>query len=163
MNAPAATAARRMNLYAMVLIVLGLIGYGLAWSESNAPPTPTPAQAESEAAVEGAVDTAPAAAPSLTPLIFTVGPAMLMLLMGFMSSRIERSKIVGMIGIHLGMLLPIVFAIAYAVVGWGRYTKWQAGEKPFANVLLFAVMVLSSVVAAVLVLKARPSKDARSA
>jgi hypothetical protein len=88
---------------------------------------------------------------------------MLMLLMGFMSSRIERSKIVGMIGIHLGMLLPIVFAIAYAVVGWGRYTKWQAGEKPFANVLLFAVMVLSSVVAAVLVLKARPSKDARSA
>ncbi|MFZ9691302.1 MAG: hypothetical protein ACO3EP_04610 [Phycisphaerales bacterium] len=163
MNAPAATAARRMNLYAMVLIVLGLIGYGLAWSEANAPPAPTPAQAESEAAVEGAVDTAPAAAPSLTPLIFTVGPAMLMLLMGFMSSRIERSKIVGMIGIHLGMLLPIVFAIAYAVVGWGRYTKWQAGEKPFANVLLFAVMVLSSVVAAVLVLKARPSKDARSA
>jgi hypothetical protein len=163
MNAPAATAARRMNLYAMVLIVLGLIGYGLAWSEANAPPAPTPAQAESEAAVEGAVDTAPAAAPSLTPLIFTVGPAMLMLLMGFMSSRIKRSKIVGMIGIHLGMLLPIVFAIAYAVVGWGRYTKWQAGEKPFANVLLFAVMVLSSVVAAVLVLKARPSKDARSA
>lgn len=163
MTAPAATAARRMNLYAMVLIVLGLIGYGLAWSEANAPPAPTPAQAESEAAVEGAVDTAPAAAPSLTPLIFTVGPAMLMLLMGFMSSRIERSKIVGMIGIHLGMLLPIVFAIAYAVVGWGRYTKWQAGEKPFANVLLFAVMVLSSVVAAVLVLKARPSKDARSA
>ncbi|MGA0172670.1 MAG: hypothetical protein ACO3NL_03360 [Phycisphaerales bacterium] len=163
MNAPAATAARRMNLYAMVLIVLGLIGYGLAWSEANAPPAPTPAQAASEAAVEGAVDTAPAAAPSLTPLIFTVGPAMLMLLMGFMSSRIERSKIVGMIGIHLGMLLPIVFAIAYAVVGWGRYTKWQAGEKPFANVLLFAVMVLSSVVAAVLVLKARPSKDARSA
>lgn len=162
MNAPAANAARRMNLYAMVLILLGLIGYGLAWSEAQAPPSPTPAQAEAEAAVDGAVESAPVTAPSLTPLIFTIGPALLMLLMGFMSSMIGRSKAVGMIGIHLGMLLPIVFAVAYAVVGWGRYTKWQAGEKPFANVVLFAVMVLASVIAAVLVLKARPSKEART-
>ncbi|MFM1890042.1 MAG: hypothetical protein RLZZ565_799 [Planctomycetota bacterium] len=163
MNAPAATAARRMNLYALVLIVLGLIGYGLAWSEAKAPPSPTPAQAEAEAAVDGSVESAPVTAPSLTPLIFTIGPALLMLLMGLMTTQIDRAKAIGMIGIHLGMLLPIVFAIAYAAVGWGRFTKWQAGEKPFANVLLFAVMVLASVIAALMILKARPSKEARGA
>ena len=161
MSPHAALAARRMNLYAIVLILLGLIGYGLAWAEAKAPPTPTPAQAEAEAATDAAVESAPVAAPSLTPLIFTIGPALLMLLMGFMTSQLGRSKPIGMIGIHLGMLLPIVFAIAYAVVGWGRFTKWQAGEKPLANVLLFAVMVLASVIAAILVLKARPPKEAR--
>lgn len=163
MSSHAATAARRMNLYALALVLLGLIGYGLAWAEAKAPPSPTPAQAEAEAAVDGVVEAAPAAAPSLTPLIFTFGPALLMLLMGFMTSQFARSKAIGMIGIHLGMLLPIVFAIAYAVVGWGRFTKWQAGEKPLANVLLFAVMVLASVIAAAMILKSRPPKESRGA
>jgi hypothetical protein len=95
MNAPAAAAARRMNLYALVLIVLGLIGYGLAWSESKAPPSPTPAQAEAEAAVDGSVESAPVTAPSLTPLIFTIGPALLMLLMGFMTTKIDRDRLCG--------------------------------------------------------------------
>ena len=163
MSPPAAIAARRMNIYAPVLVLLGLIGYGLAWAEAKAPPAPTPVEAEVESAVDGEVDAAPVAAPSITPLIFTIGPALLMLLMGFMTSQLARSKAIGMIGIHLGMLLPFVFAIAYGVVGWGRFTKWQAGEKPLANVLLFAVMVLSSVIAAAMILAARPPKESRGA
>lgn len=163
MSPPAAIAARRMNIYALVLVLLGLIGYGLAWAEAKAPPAPTPVEAEVESAVDGEVDAAPVAAPSITPLIFTIGPALLMLLMGFMTSQLARSKAIGMIGIHLGMLLPFVFAIAYGVVGWGRFTQWQAGEKPLANVLLFAVMVLSSVIAAAMILAARPPKESRGA
>lgn len=161
MSPHTANAARRMNLYAFVLILLGVIGYGLAWSEAKSPPATTPTQAEAEASTDLAPEAAPVAAPSLTPLIFTIGPALLMLLMGFMTSQLARSKPIGMIGIHLGMLLPIVFAIAYAVVGWGRFTKWQAGEKPLANVLLFAAMVISSVIATVMILKGRPPKEAR--
>ena len=38
MSTHAAIAARRMNLYAIVLILLGLIGYGLAWAEANRQP-----------------------------------------------------------------------------------------------------------------------------
>lgn len=177
---PAATAARRMTLYAVVLIVLGLIGYGLAWSEVGADATAADAttgatdadgmvdgmqdggeQGGAEAAGQGGAEAA--AAPSLTPLIFTIGPAVLMLLMAWMSRMIERSKPLGMIGIHLGMVLPVVFGIAYATVGWGRFTAWQAGEKPFANVVLFVAMVLASLIATIGILKARPSKDARGA
>jgi hypothetical protein len=84
-----------------------------------------------------------------------------MLAMAWMSRMIDRSKVLGMIGIHLGMLLPAVFGVAYAIVGWGRFTGWQAGEKPFANVLLFLAMILASLLATIGILKARPSKDAR--
>ncbi len=165
---PAATAARRMTLYAVVLIVLGVIGYGLAWSEVGADATTGATDADGmvdgmqDGGEQGGVETA-AAAPSLTPLIFTIGPAVLMLLMAWMSRMIERSKPLGMIGIHLGMVLPVVFGIAYATVGWGRFTAWQAGEKPFANVVLFVAMVLASLIATIGILKARPSKDARGA
>ncbi|MGA0285978.1 MAG: hypothetical protein ACO31E_12245 [Phycisphaerales bacterium] len=145
---PAGTAARRMTVYAITLVVLGLIGFGLAWGEAAAV-----AQAE---AGDGK-----SSAPSLTPLIFTIGPALLMLAMAWMSRMIDRSKVLGMIGIHLGMLLPAVFGVAYAIVGWGRFTGWQAGEKPFANVLLFLAMILASLLATIGILKARPSKDAR--
>jgi len=161
MNPHAASAAGRMRLYALVLVVLGLVGYGLAWSEASAPPTPTPAEAELEAAVDGATTDAATAAPSITPLIFTFGPALLMVVMAWMSARLDRSKAIGMIGIHLGMLLPFVFAVAYAVVGWGRLGKWQAGEKPLSAVVLFAVMVLASLAAGIAVLQARPSKGER--
>lgn len=161
MNTHAASAAGRMRVYALVLVVLGLVGYGLAWSEAKAPPSPTPAEAEVEAAVDGAATEAPAAAPSITPLIFTFGPALLMVVMSWMTSRIDRSKALGMIGIHLGMLLPFVFAIAYAVVGWGRLGKWQAGEKPLSAVVLFAVMVVASLAAGIAVLQTRPSKSER--
>lgn len=165
---PASVAARRMTVYAIVLVVLGLVGYGLAWSEAGAGGTGTAetevAAAEGETAAANAdAPESPSAAPSLTPLIFTIGPAVLMLLMAWASRMIERSKPLGMIGIHLGMLLPVVFGIAYATVGWGRFTAWQAGEKPFANVLLFVAMVLASLVAAIAILKARPSKEARGA
>ncbi|MHC4833598.1 MAG: hypothetical protein ACYTFH_06890 [Planctomycetota bacterium] len=172
---PAATAARRMTLYAVVLIVLGVIGYGLAWSEVGADATTGATDADGmvdgmqDGAEQGGAETAGqggaevAAAPSLTPLIFTIGPAVLMLLMAWMSRMIERSKPLGMIGIHLGMVLPVVFGIAYATVGWGRFTAWQAGEKPFANVVLFVAMVLASLIATIGILKARPSKDARGA
>jgi hypothetical protein len=156
-----------------VLIVLGLIGYGLAWSEVGADATAADATTGAtdadgmvdgmqDGGEQGGVETA-AAAPSLTPLIFTIGPAVLMLLMAWMSRMIERSKPLGMIGIHLGMVLPVVFGIAYATVGWGRFTAWQAGEKPFANVVLFVAMVLASLIATIGILKARPSKDARGA
>lgn len=162
---PASVAARRMTVYAIVLVVLGLVGYGLAWSEAGASAAKiaeTAAEGETAAANADAPES-PSAAPSLTPLIFTIGPAVLMLLMAWASRMIERSKPLGMIGIHLGMLLPVVFGIAYATVGWGRFTAWQAGEKPFANVLLFVAMVLASLVAAIAILKARPSKEARGA
>lgn len=158
-TSPAAAAARRMTTYAIALVVLGLIGFGLAFvaaGETTADATPGSAPA-----AEGAGGAAAPSGPSFTPLIFTVGPALLMLLMAFMSRRIDRSKAIGMIGIHLGMLLPIVFGIAYATVGWGRFTAWQAGEKPFLNVLLFAAMVLASLLATIGIVKARPSKAAR--
>jgi hypothetical protein len=160
---PAFVAARRLYLYALVLAVLGLAGYGLAVVQASAPPvSPTEAAAEANGAASAA-DEAEAAGPSLTPLIFTLGPALLTLLAGWMSSRLEVSRAIGMIGIHVGMLLPLLFGVAYAVVGWGRFTRWQAGESPLANVLLFAALVLASVTAAVAVIKARPPKASRIA
>lgn len=156
-TSPAATASRRMTTYAIALVVLGLIGFGLAFVAAGG----TTADATPGSGPAAAGDAATGSGPSFTPLIFTVGPALLMLLMAFMSRRIDRSKAVGMIGIHLGMLLPIVFGIAYATVGWGRFTAWQAGEKPFLNVLLFAAMVVASLLATIGIVRARPSKAAR--
>lgn len=165
-TSPAFVAARRLYLYALVLAVLGVVGYGLAAIQASSPPPPGVAPAESMAAAPDSAAAEPDSAPtgpSLTPLIFTLGPAVLVLLAGWMASRLEVSRAVGMIGIHVGMLLPLLFGVAYATVGWGRFTRWQAGETPLASLLLFAALVLASVVAAIAVIKARPPKAARTA
>ena len=78
-----------MILYADALFVLGLAAYWLAPDKSNA----------------------------LTALIV---PGVCMLLMhacAVMSRMLDRNRALGMIGIHAGLVLPLVFAVAFAVRG----------------------------------------------
>lgn len=153
---------RRLYLYALVLAVLGVVGFAM---QGGAAPAAEAAGADAAAATEtpAAEAAAPAGGRSMTPLIFTVVPALLVLLMGWMASRLQVSRAMGMIGIHAGMILPVFFGSAYAMVGWGRFQGWQAGERPLSSVLIFSSLVLASLIAAVAVFKARPPKESRQA
>ena len=153
--------ARHLYLYALVLAVLGVVGFALQGGATGAPSTMGDAAPAMDASVPASAEAT--SGRSLTPLIFTLVPALLVLLMGWMASRLQVSRPLGMIGIHAGMVLPVFFGAAYAMVGWGRFQGWQAGERPLSSVLIFTALVLASAVAAVAVFKARPPKAARGA
>lgn len=151
---------RRLYLYALVLAVLGVVGFAM---QGGAAPADAAADAATAPQTPDASSAAPAGGRSMTPLIFTVVPALLALLMGWMASRLQVSRAMGMIGIHAGMVLPVFFGSAYAMVGWGRFQGWQAGERPLSSVLIFSALVLASLIAAIAVFKARPPKESRRA
>ncbi len=54
----------------------------------------------------------PPGASAATALIVPAACALLMLVCAGLSSMLGRSKAAGMIGIHLGLVLPLVFAVA---------------------------------------------------
>lgn len=78
-----------MILYADALVVLGLAAYWLAPEKSNA----------------------------LTALIVPGVCMVLMHVCAVMGRMLDRNRAIGMIGIHAGLVLPLVFAVAFAVRG----------------------------------------------
>jgi len=56
---------------------------------------------------------APPEANAATALIIPSACAVLMLLCAVASAMMQRNRLIGMIGVHAGLILPLVFAIAF--------------------------------------------------
>ncbi len=119
---------RIMFAYAGFLFLCGLVAFAIAGFEPRA----------------------------MTSIIVGTATALVMLVCGFMSNAITRNRAVGMIGIHVGLALPLVFAALFAWRGWAAWQGYQAGERGLYLPITLAVMALGSVVAFVLILLTRP-------
>ena len=123
-----AAVANAMFGYALVMLIAGMVAFGLAPVGSNA----------------------------LTALIVPSVCGLLMVGCGLMARVIGTKYVVGMIGIHLGLVLPIVFAAMTAF----RAMKVDAPEKAYLrNTLWF--LAVASVIAFFVILSRRPAKDQR--
>ena len=105
-----------------------------------------------------AFSAAPEGANAGTALIFTAVPAALMLACALMAMAIRRKKVVGMVGIHAGLALPLLFTIAYAGRAWGID---DPDKFYLRNTLWFLAVV--SLVAFGAILAMRPRKSERVA
>lgn len=66
---------------------------------------------------------APPGANAKTAIIITGICAVLMFAMGFMSLLLKTKRGVGMIGIHVGLILPLIFAFAFLMRAGSNYEK----------------------------------------
>jgi len=79
---------------------------------------------------------APHGANAKTALIVPVVCAGAMVFSALMSLQIERAKVIGMIGIHVGLVLPLVFAavIGFRAVKTGTAIEsWRNAERDYAT------------------------------
>jgi hypothetical protein len=70
---------------------------------------------------------------------------------------IKKNKAAGMIGIHVGLILPLIFA---GLFGWRAYKAYADPAKLYLAIIL-AIMTLGSVLAFGLLLRARPKAEMR--
>ncbi|HED54277.1 MAG TPA: hypothetical protein ENJ00_08765 [Phycisphaerales bacterium] len=82
-----------MFLYAALLVTFGVLAYLIA----------------------------PPGAHAQTAVVVTAICALLMVAMGVLSMLIHKKRNLGMIGIHVGLLLPMVFAVAFLVRAGSAY------------------------------------------
>ena len=79
-----------------------------------------------------------------------------------LAAKLSTNRAMGMIGIHVGLLLPLVFAGA---IGWRAYAGWQKLGTPDGKtylVVILAILAVGSLVGFVAILRTRPAKVARS-
>ena len=103
-------AASAMFFYAMVMVAGGVTAYALAPEGANAK----------------------------TALIVPVVCAGAMVLSALLSLQIERVYVLGMIGIHLGLVLPLLIAgaVGFRAVGvGGAVTKYHDTQREYAAAL----------------------------
>jgi hypothetical protein len=123
--------ARIMFAYAGFLIACGLVAYFMA----------------------------PAGANATTALIVPSVAAGLMIVFGAMASAFPRNRTVGMVGIHVGMVLPILFAAAF---GYRAVNTFKGGDESKQYLAwILTVMATASLAAFVAILSARPAKQMR--
>jgi hypothetical protein len=94
---------------------------------------------------------------SVTALIPVVMGA-IMALMGWMASKVETSRGMGMFGIHAGMVLPLLFALMFAHRAYGQFT---AEETKMYLAVTFVILCVGSIIGFIMILLARPKPDAR--
>lgn len=125
--------ARIMFGYAAFLVICGLIAFFMA----------------------------PPDAKATTALLVPCIAAGLMVVFASMASAFYRNRVVGMVGIHVGMALPILFAGAF---GYRAYNTFTSGveEKQYLAIIL-SVMAIGSVLAFIAILLTRPPKVMRGA
>ncbi|MCI0365575.1 MAG: hypothetical protein L0219_17060, partial [Phycisphaerales bacterium] len=84
-----------------------------------------------------------------------------MIVCGVMANALGRNRIVGMIGIHAGLVLPLLFTIAF---GLRAYKTFDSGgdEKRYLAYILSA-MTIGSIAAFFAILATRPPKAQRIA
>jgi hypothetical protein len=92
-----------------------------------------------------------------TALIVGFGTAIVMAVCGVLARMISTNKTAGMIGIHAGLVLTIIFA---ALFGWRAWQAYADPAKLYLAVIL-AVMAVGSVIAFAMLLRARPRKALR--
>ena len=82
--------------------------------------------------------------------------AILSLLLTIMSLMLKRNYKVGMIGIHLAMIMPIVGALLLGNRAWDLYQQGREGTQ----VTLAGMMALTSIYVFVSMMLIRPKKEA---
>ena len=92
-----------------------------------------------------------------TALIVGCGTAAVMIICGLLAGIIKKNRTAGMIGIHAGLLLPLIFA---GLFGWRAYKAYADPAKLYLAIIL-AIMALGSVVVFGLLLSARPKAAMR--
>jgi hypothetical protein len=95
---------------------------------------------------------APANTKAATALIVPSVAAALMVVFATMAAKLPRNRTVGMIGVHVGLVLPLLFAVAFAARAYGAFGN---PDKRYLAIIL-TVMAIGSVIAFVLILLARP-------
>jgi hypothetical protein len=97
------------------------------------------------------------AANARTALIVGFGTAIVIAICAALAGMVHRNRAAGMIGIHVGLLMPLIFAILF---GWRAWQAYADPAKLYLAVIL-AVMALGSIVAFLLVLRTRPKPAMR--
>lgn len=92
-----------------------------------------------------------------TALIVGFGTAVVMAICGLLAGMISKSKAMGMVGIHVGLILPLIFA---GLFGWRAYKAYADPAKLYLAIIL-AIMALGSVIVFGLLLSARPKAAMR--
>ncbi len=95
---------------------------------------------------------------AMTALI-PIGLAVPMVICGVLAAMLEKNKVAGMIGIHVGLVLPLLYAL---MLGHRAWAAWDGGG-PAYQVTMLAVMAVGSAVAFVVILQTRPKPEARGA
>ena len=97
------------------------------------------------------------AANARTALIVGFGTAIVIAICAALAGMFHRNRTAGMIGIHVGLVLPLIFAILF---GWRAWQAYADPAKLYLAVIL-AIMALGSVIAFIMVLRTRPSAAMR--
>ena len=92
-----------------------------------------------------------------TALIFTLVPAALIIAFAVMAGMYNRNHRIGMIGIHVGLVLPLLLGAAY---GFRAYSALTA-DRPMYLVGTLGVLAAASFVALVLLIAMRPKPEDR--
>ncbi len=80
-----------------------------------------------------------------------------MILFGFMGSMIDRKYVLGMIGIHAGLVFPLLYALMFGRLTWVQFTA----EESDYRLILFGTLLAGSLIAFVLILLKRPKPEKR--
>lgn len=67
-----------------------------------------------------------------TALIAGGGAAAVMAGCAFMAAQFHRSRAVGMVGIHLGLVVPLILAVIFIWRGLEAFAAYKAGVPPLA-------------------------------
>jgi hypothetical protein len=97
------------------------------------------------------------AANARTALIVGFGTAVVIAVCAALAGMIHKNRAAGMIGIHVGLILPLIFA---GLFGWRAYKAYADPAKLYLAVIL-AIMALGSVMVFALLLRSRPKPASR--
>jgi predicted transporter len=97
------------------------------------------------------------AANARTALIVGFGTAFVIAICALLANMFHKNKAAGMIGIHAGLILPLIFA---GLFGWRAWKSYADPAKLYLAVIL-AVMSLGSVIVFAMLVKARPKAAMR--
>ena len=122
-----------MFVYALFLVICGVAAFGLSgfdWTHAK------------------------------TALIVSVATAAVMALCGALASMYPRNRSLAMIGIHAGLVLPLLFA---GLFGWRAYKTFSTGgEAKLYLAIVLTVMAAGSLIAFIAIAKTRPSLVSRT-
>ncbi len=122
---------RIMYAYAGFLIACGIVAYFMAPPDANA----------------------------TTALIIPAASGVLMVICAVMAGMLHRKRAVGMIGIHAGLVLPLLFAIAFGVRAYGAF---GAGEDKRYLAVILSILTVASIITFIAILVTRPKPEART-
>jgi hypothetical protein len=124
---------RIMFAYAAFLVVCGLLAFAMAGFTAKAK----------------------------TALIVAGVTAAPMIIAALLARMIHRRRTLGMIGIHVGLALPVLFTVGFVIQGWKSWQLYQSGQRELYLPIIIAVMAVGSVMAFIKLLRSRPGPEAR--